>query len=91
MLNRAYHERDREVGQALKMKGKGALGDPTRKRPRPVDLVLQTGTRLNSAQFGGPNGGGISFKTGKEFGWRTGGPGQRGMHGMDDSDGDRWG
>jgi len=41
VLNRAYHERDREVGQELKMKGKGALG--TRPTRDATDWTTQTG------------------------------------------------
>src|SRR5262249_9528058 len=59
-------------GTQLKVKGKGVLGTPLASDPRPVDLVLKTGTRMRGAQFGGTNGGVLSFKTGKEVGRRTG-------------------
>jgi hypothetical protein len=58
-------------GTQLKVKGRDALGTPLASDPRSVDLVLKTGTRMYCAQFGGPNGGVLSFKTRKEFGLRT--------------------
>jgi hypothetical protein len=51
-LNRAYHERDREVGQAAQGEREGRPGVSLASDTRPVDLVLQTGTRMQWAQFG---------------------------------------
>jgi hypothetical protein len=75
-------------GKQLKVKGKGALGPPRKRygagRPRASNWHTDA---VDAVRL--PNGGGISFKTDKEFGWGTGRPSQRGMHGLDDSDGDR--
>jgi len=54
-------------GKQLKVKGKGGLGTPLASDPRPIDVVVQTGTRRYCAQFGSPDGGAVTVKIGKQF------------------------